>query len=124
MSIIIKGMEMPTTCCNCKLICFDETRKWEQMTGAFVCQMTDKVIWNTRRGDDCPLVELPPHGRLIDADALADDLLFDVDLCEKALFELVGQERKNVQDEKDTKQNCVYWIQNAPTIIEAEGSGT
>ena len=79
--------------------------------------------------DDVPIaqgkaIEVPPHGRLIDADALADDLLCDVDLCEKALCELVGQERKDVQDEKDTKQNCVYWIQNAPTIIEADKEET
>jgi len=103
-SIIIKGMEMPTTCCDCKLIFFDETRKWEQMTGAYVCQMTGKVIWNTRRGDDCPLIELPPHGRLIDADALID---------------VLGKMGENEYTPK-VFANWLEWEINAPTIIPAD----
>lgn len=29
--------------------------------------------YRTSRHPDCPLVEIPPHGRLIDADALKND---------------------------------------------------
>lgn len=47
--ILIRGMEMPTDCGKC-----------------FV---GDRTIC----ADGCPLVELPPHGDLIDRDALPQD---------------------------------------------------
>lgn len=68
MSLIIKGMDMPTSCEDCYL------RKaaanyagW----GPFdVCPMIDTDISRERKNncrcEDCPLVEIPtPHGRLI-----------------------------------------------------------
>ncbi len=56
--------------------------------------------------------------RLIDADALADDLLYDVELCERALddTDIVGKERERLQWEKDCKQNCVYYLTETPPI--------
>ena len=62
MSILIKGMEMPQNCDKCrfqsafKLYC-------DAMPYNF-CGNTDDI----ERPDWCPLIELPPHGRLIDAD--------------------------------------------------------
>ena len=55
MSILIKGMEMPTSCGDCKL-----------RTAVGCC---GNLPHNTRM-PNCPLVPVPPHGRLIDADAL------------------------------------------------------
>lgn len=49
---------------------------------------------------DCPLVELPPHGRLIDADMLT------------TVTEMVNGEFKTYIE--------VFEIADAPTIIEAE----
>ena len=49
MSILIKGMEMPKNCIRKMPIKFSEL------------DLRDGL---------CPLIELPPHGRLIDADAL------------------------------------------------------
>ena len=66
MSILIKGMEMPQNCDKCrfqsafKLYC-------DAMPYNF-CGNTDDI----ERPDWCPLVEIPPHGRLIDADAIQD----------------------------------------------------
>ena len=60
MSILIKGMEMPTSCWNCpvdKPLC----TLWQGMT-------TDEM--DNGRHKDCPLVHIPPHGDLIDRDAL------------------------------------------------------
>lgn len=66
MSILIKGMEMPTSCENCRFrglggIALDET----------VCMFTGnhRKYPNIPRFIDCPLVEIPPHGDLIDRDA-------------------------------------------------------
>ena len=54
--LLIKGMEIPKRCTGCfhsKCLLFFEH--------------TDP---NNSRHPNCPLIKLPPHGRLIDADAL------------------------------------------------------
>lgn len=64
MSVLIKGMEMPINCEECP--CFNEED--------FLCQVYYKILRVeniiNRRADFCPLVELPPHGDLIDRNAL------------------------------------------------------
>ena len=95
MSVIVKGMEMPTTCNDCGL------------RDSFDCWITDSYIEArfSKRNDDCPLIELPPHGRLI-----------DIKSVEEGKFVTVGNDYQR------------WWngalesvIDNAPTVIEAEG---
>ena len=59
MSILIKGLRMPDCCCNCP--CLDgEYGK---------CNISRKSIRSDKgRLADCPLVELPDHGDLMDRD--------------------------------------------------------
>lgn len=61
MGVYIKGMEMPTSCLSCPL-----------QGGTADCRLTQKTYnWGlSERPSDCPIVPVPPHGRLIDADAL------------------------------------------------------
>ena len=57
--------------------------------------------------------------RMIDADALAEDLLYDAALCAIALDsgEIADhKELARLQFEKDCKQNCVYYISESPTV--------
>lgn len=57
--------------------------------------------------------------RLIDGDALAEELLYDAELCAKALdsHEITDhKELAKLQFEKDCKQNCVYYISESPTV--------
>lgn len=67
MSILIKGMEMPTSCYKCPL------RRRDGMD--IVCPVAHErfsvadVNILEYRLDNCPLILLPPHGRWIDADA-------------------------------------------------------
>ena len=80
MSVLIKGMEMPKTCCQCDLKFYDPEKRWDENSieqiGAWVCKRTREIIWNTQRGENCPLVEIPtPHGRLVDADAMIEGLM-------------------------------------------------
>ena len=73
MSILIKGMEMPVTCCHCPLMGYDPDREWYDSmarTGAHVCVLTGELIDNTKREDHCPLVPVSPHYDLIDHNAL------------------------------------------------------
>lgn len=58
MSILIKGMEMPTSCSDCKI-----------RLSVGCC---GNLPQNTRM-PNCPLVSVPPHGDLIDRDALIKD---------------------------------------------------
>lgn len=56
MSVIVKCMEMPRNCYECPM----ESANW--------CNILDKRVESIDRLQDCPLVEIPPHGRMIDAD--------------------------------------------------------
>lgn len=73
MSVLIKGMEKPKNCWDCPMVSGYELADERKVQYSTIrCRLTNK-----RRpigepiADDCPLVELPPHGRLIDADAAA-----------------------------------------------------
>lgn len=61
MSVLIKGMKMPQYCAHCELF-HDE--------GFCTATGTHVNMWGQKRNADCPLIELPDHGDLIDRDAL------------------------------------------------------
>ena len=65
MSILIKGMKMPENCTICRF-CVPEA----DPENGEMCMATGKYVppCNTDCLENCPLVEVPPHGRLIDAD--------------------------------------------------------
>ena len=66
MSVYIKGMEMPTKCCECLLAKLSPTGE------SLICNyMLSRVSWD-ERPFDCPLVPVPPHGRLIDESKVLD----------------------------------------------------
>jgi hypothetical protein len=73
MSILIKGMEMPTSCEKCPFLdyeegfCFASGVKHE--SGWYESTLCPGGIKDGRH-DECPLVPVPPHGRLIDGDLL------------------------------------------------------
>lgn len=64
MSILIRGMKMPSCCIFCPV------------SNSFGCGLSNPPIIMTQeemladRPDWCPLVPVPPHGDLIDRDAL------------------------------------------------------
>lgn len=92
MGVYIKDMEMPDNCALCPM--------WDAgnclvATEAIICEYN-------KRPSDCPLVPVPPHGRLIDADALSQ--MFDPDESfGAAVLEIIA---------------------DTPTIIPAEESET
>lgn len=84
MSVLVRGMEMPKSCRKCYLCDFD--------TNGYYCIKLEKVLdkWHvrTQRDYDCPLVEIPPHGDLIDRDALIETLsVSDRDIYVKCILE-------------------------------------
>lgn len=88
MGIYIKDMEMPGHCGYCRF----------RYDG--ICHVLQKTQYS--REKDCPLISAPPHGRLIDADALFKEM-----------------ERKGWCDnaDRDIAENLVL---DAPTIIPPE----
>ena len=67
MSVLINGMKMPSVCDECWAL--DESGDYP------ICRITDETRgYNFRarekRMDRCPLIELPDHGRLVDADEM------------------------------------------------------
>lgn len=113
MSVLIKGMEMPHDCEVCPCLQYFHGRR-------FICGITHTVIGEADKLRNCPLIEIPPHGRLIDADLLMREF-------EKAqnTMKQHGQEYScsflSTSQEISTEWYCVEDIlDDAPTVIEAE----
>lgn len=100
MSILIKGMEMPENCQNCRmnggLFCYAMPREFAGYTD------------DDQRPDWCPLVELPKkHGRLID---------------ESIVLEMIRKSMgiKDLSFLYNAEKSVVNEIYHAPTVIEAD----
>lgn len=71
MSILIPGVEMPRNCFGCPL--FDDVYTDADGDDDYRCGLGVPLDYYQASGEtekDCPLIELPPHGDLIDRDAL------------------------------------------------------
>lgn len=89
--ILIKGMEIPDCCYGCPLV-------YDMGEGNYACPFFNGYAPIDGRRDDCPLIELPPHGRLVDGDKLLAD--------------------HNPNENWDYMVlECI--IRNAPTVVEA-----
>jgi len=68
MSILIKDMEMPKSCVECRFGSIESCDETEPLIIRCIVldNFTHEVDWH----EVCPLIEVPEHGRLIDADAL------------------------------------------------------
>ena len=69
MSILIRGMKMPHDCDECRLCAFIPVGDYG-INRKCLPLINAKAEITIRRAD-CPLVPVPSHGRLIDADAAA-----------------------------------------------------
>ena len=106
--ILINGMKMPKNCAECPMEHYE-------------CWMLDDFVTDYFEGDkrhpDCPLIELPDHGRLIDADALHK--LFEDQWHYLQVLDW------NENPTAEATQSGINWCINtmhddAPTIIPAE----
>lgn len=103
MSILIKGMEKPKECYCCPCSTINMNGRWGKcnLLGRDYAGNPHKIY------NDCPLVEIPPHGRLIDADKYLN----------KVKYEAEGMS----EDYGDVFINCTDWVLGKePTVIESE----
>ncbi len=118
-------MEVPTRCCDCKMYVED----------IYYCPLLGREIENPWADDgvelDCPLIPVPPHGRLIDADAFIKQKTEQI--CENC------NRRRGLKDGKPTKRfvyaigdapcracdtgDMLDYVDDAPTIIPASKEG-
>lgn len=84
MSVLIKGIEMPTKCNECNFCVNGFTEDAPMYECAVESGENVSVLVDDYgkpfdfRPDWCPLVEIPtPHGRLIDADELANKTFYN-----------------------------------------------
>ena len=92
---------MPKSCGGCDLCAIIDIDDDLRTMG---CRRLKKVVYDLeKRISDCPLEEVEPHGRLIDADALLKKCEF---VC--------------TDDDEDIRAVRYSIIENAPTIIPAE----
>ena len=80
MSVYIKGMEMPERCYDCPFLDYEQGY-------CFATGKKSKLGWYENfievggiktRHPSCPLVEVPEHGRLIDADLMLNRFVEEV----------------------------------------------
>ena len=122
MGVYIKGMEMPKHCSNCEWMQqrFPGGKNWCKRTGELVHE-----TWTSAKSnpipESCPLVSIPSHGRLIDADALRQSLKDSIDECNNWADEIEGGEMyARVSQALGTFVECSLRVKAAPTIIQAE----
>ena len=103
MSVLIKGMEIPKNCDNCPLNydsidCMVANNALRENGGG-------DFLFDHERHPNCPLIPVPSHGRLIDADALKVSLAFAEEIARWAVPAL---------------RAVMMVIDEIPTIIPAE----
>lgn len=95
MSVLIKDMEMPKNCWECSLSDVDDDY-------GRCCLFSGIACLNIGRQNNCPLIEVPPHGRLIDGDAL--------------MTEMMDSDLDHLQ--RDDWKEVIQIVADAPAIIE------
>ena len=108
MSLILKGIDMPRNCFECKFGMYDYSGLAQDLAERkklhkFECVITGKSVTSTKRNRFCPLIQIPKgHGRLIDG----------------------GELNKSVHTWNPAytygRSAFTREIENAPTILEAE----
>ena len=106
MSVYIKGMEMPTSCCEC--FAFKSNASGNLFCKAkCVAFGREDAEWLPKKTPNwCPLIPVPDHGRLIDADAL--------------LSQYKGNIWTAKTDYAEGLRDVIADVKAAPTIIPAD----
>jgi len=91
-------------------------------TDCGICVVGNRTIC----ANGCRMVEIPPHGRLIDADALIEDLkrqckeVFRIDAVSPDDYWITRNEAYNEALWKSWVESFDEYLKTRPTIIEVE----
>ena len=104
MSVYVKGMQMPYICMSCEFCGYIDNR-YSYCTRL---PMRGEVSIGEPRPEWCPLVGVPPHGRLIDADAM-----------ERLMSDIVQGDIRGYPYSDTLWDTAFRWLDSQPTIITA-----
>lgn len=96
MSVYIKGMDMPKDCKECFFLGTGYGGQW----WCYAIIDAQVSVYDGQRNEKCPLVEVKPHGDLIDRDALT------------SVTEMVNGEFKTYYEK--------FEIDDAPVVVKSE----
>ena len=113
MSILINGMEMPTCCFSCPMCDVENAEVNCAIShGSYIeYRDVDPQIAMQARPDWCPIVKIPPHGRLGDLDKL-EQMFVDIDNAPYSGFD--GEEPFY------SAEDAAQIIRLTPTVIPAD----
>lgn len=111
MGIYIKGVDMPLACAPCPV------KYW--------CGLWSKVTLPAHiRHPDCPLVEVPEHGRLVNADKLEEEIDFSLQQVNAYLDNIdadyYSAEYREMEARAECYRDALEYIRDAPTVIPKE----
>ena len=106
MSVVIQGMKMPKYCGNCKLF------GWEY--GCAIIGAVGHALTERKRPDDCPLIELSHHGRLVDVEWLKLTIAITLEYLTR--HPLMSDKEIML---KSAFKTLELMVDDAPTVIEA-----
>lgn len=117
MSLYINGMEMPESCFNCPF-----------MYARTLCAANHKIQFDDEdytelkgRYIGCPLIEIPPHGRLIDAEAMEKSLVAQIEQCTRLLESLECVDNlREFESQREVLKEILEEINFALTVIPAD----
>lgn len=125
--LYLPDVEMPKNCYECLV------RNQGFSGDGMKCGKIGSVLsWydgNRKRMDNCPLIPVPDHGRLIDADALVADLkrqckeVFKTDAVSPDDFWITRNEAYNERLWTTWCEALFDYLKAAPTIIQADKEG-
>ena len=117
MSVLVRGMKMPNHCGECGI---EWCERWKTL---IVAGMPSAKA----RPSDCPLVPVPPHGRLIDADAFEEPFVEQIKSYDEWISKMLDAEDYGATNlilkaERDRAilATLVTKMKDTPTVIEAE----
>lgn len=118
MSVLIKGAKVPKSCAECDFIEYDDEYEFECWCPILRINVEE---YTAEKYAGCPLVEIPPHGRLIDADKIQAHIRENIALTEEALTcDLTTNARLHIQDYAEMDNIFLEMLGDAPTVIENE----
>lgn len=114
MSEFLVKMDTPNRCCDCPM-CYDY----------ILCRLAGKEFGEIECveivADWCPLIKIPPHGRLIDANEISEHKYATLPPYRKEYADGKPKSEDEVIAFKFGWNNAIDAItENAPTIIPAE----
>ena len=125
MSVLIRGMQIPSECSVCPMIQYGvfSGNTWCTLCSInkAVLAMDFKAIQFEGRHKDCPLVDLGSHGDLIDRNEFLVKMNIAIELIKTGMVVLDAKDDKELKMELKTYLDIRDGLKECDVVIKAEG---